>query len=414
MNRNNRAPKVLFWYLFDAGNSAHALLVSSVGFALYFRQYLYPENSNADSLWGLITALVLTVSALISPFLTSWLYHRSKRWLGLVATTIACVFFTVLLGFDFSDRPESVVLVYVIGAIGYYLALPIYTSYIHDLGDDSNIDSRSGNGWAIGYLGGIAVALIAFATGTITASISENPESYRKIFVIAGAFNLICSFPLLFWAWKNDRDNPPAQSYPWQPSQIFDAFISKPEIFRLLFSYWMISETSTIAVYFTAIFLGQYAGLSAKMIFICTILVQLLAAVSTALFGKLSKQIGASKTFYIICFFWLFVPALLWCVKIGLRYWIPLSLMGLVLGAHHALVRAEIARFARLGDFTQRQKGSIFGVLEVFGRVASIFGPLIVGLAAIFVDLSEALLIASLFPIIALLSIRKYKWVVVS
>lgn len=57
------------WYGFDAGNSAHALMVSTVGFALYFKVVLLGNSAEGDTLWGILTAIVLSVAGLISPFL---------------------------------------------------------------------------------------------------------------------------------------------------------------------------------------------------------------------------------------------------------------------------------------------------------------------------------------------------------
>lgn len=400
------------WYLFDAGNSAHALLVSTVGFALYFRQYLFAGNEQADSLWALITVIVLSISAAISPFLTSWLYHYRIRWIGLSVTTIGCVFFTVLLGFDISPNVGVVVVIYMLSAIGYYIALPIYTSYLQDA-SASTVEKTSSNGWAVGYLGGIVVALIALAMGSLTAPIGEQPNRFREIFVLAGVFNLILSLPLLYWAWRErEASREGGKATEWRLDRVFAVIRLRPEIMRLLFSYWMVGEAATIALYFTAIFLGSYVGLPIATIFALTLLVQFIAAAATWGIGILADKSGSDKFFRATCWLWIAIPPLLWAVKYGIFYWVPLVLMGLVLGAHHTLVRAEVVRLAK--NLDEDEKGSLFGFLEVSGRVSSIVGPLVVGLLTFMMALSEALLVAAVFPVIALWTIRKYKWVVVS
>ncbi|MBI3919441.1 MAG: MFS transporter [Betaproteobacteria bacterium] len=405
----NQTVRAWSWYLFDAGNSAHALLVSTVGFALYFRQYLFAANAQADTLWALITAIVLAISAAISPFITSWLYHHQIRWIGLGATTIGCVFFTVLLGFDISPNAGVVVAIYMLSAIGYYVALPIYTSYLREA-SGSTVEKTSSTGWAVGYVGGIVVALIALGMGSLSAPVAEQPHRFREIFVLAGVFNLILSLPLLYWTWRDRGESITHGANQWQWDRVLGILRRLPGTMRLLVSYWMVGEAATIALYFTAIFLGTYVGLPIAKIFALTLLVQFIAAIATWLIGNFAEKYGSDKLFRITCWLWIAVPPLLWAVKHGVVYLAPLVLMGLVLGAHHTLVRAEIVRLSETEAFDKDEKGSLFGFLEVTGRVSSILGPLIVGLLTFVVDLSEALLVATVFPIIALQIIRRYKW----
>ena len=405
---STRTKSTWAWFLFDAGNSAHALLVSTVGFALYFRQYLYVDNEQADALWAIVTVITLSISAALAPFLGSWLQHKQKRWIGLVGATVISVIATIALGFDMGLGPSIVVAIYVISAIGYYSALPLYTSYLEETADGS-IERTSSSGWALGYIGGIAAAAIALLMGSLTAPIADSPDRFRGIFVLAGTFNLLLSLPLLYFAWRTRApvDKEPATQWAWRDA--LKALAKTPAAIRLLFSYWMVAEAATIALYFTAIFLGTYAGMPVVKIFALTMAVQFIAAIATWQTGPLAEKFGSAIIFQLTCLLWIAIPPLLWAVKVGSPYWIPLVMMGLVLGSHHALVRAEVVRIAK--PLVAAERGSLFGFLEVSGRVSSIVGPLVVGLLAFVFELPEALLVAAVFPIIAFVVIRKYKWV---
>jgi len=394
--------------LFDAGNSAHALLVSTVGFALYFRDYLFVDNPQVDSLWALITVVILLVSAISSPLLTSWLYYRRLRWIGLIVTTGVSILATTLLGFDVVENPIALVALYAVSAIGYYIALPIYTSYLSET-SGSLIGRASATGWAVGYIGGILAAAIALFIGSLTAPIATQPEKFREIFVLAGIFNLIFSLPMLLLAWKIRRSEiSPGGKYSWRLGAALDVVRRSPNTLRLLIAYWMVGESATIALYFTAIFLSSFAGMPIAKIFALTLAIQFIAALSTWAIGRLAEKFGSKELFRITCLLWVLIPPLLWSIKIGISYWIPLIMMGLALGAHHTLVRAEVVRISL--PMERRDKGSLFGFLEVSGRVSSIAGPLIVGFLALFVALPEALLVAAIFPLLSLAVIRKYKW----
>jgi len=407
----NNSPKLTSrplwaWTAFDAGNSAHALLVSTVGFALYFQQVLFADSPRVDTLWALVTALVLTVAAVTTPFLTSWLAFRGRRAQGLVLVTMVCVTATAALGLPL-ERAYAIA-VYIVSATGYYLALPIYNSYIEDVAE-GEADRASARGWAVGYVGGIVAVALAFAFGLLSSPVTERPDLYRWMFVLAAVFNLICSAPLMVWAMRAQHQVV-VSSLSWTFSRVFDVLRTQPRVLRLLFSYWMVSECGTIAIYFTAIFLARYVGMPVATIFALTLAIQLLGAASTWSVGELVRRIGASPIYTVVCVIWATVPFLLWIISVGWSYWFALVGLGLVIGAHHAIVRGEVAKIAAREGLEADAKGSIFGFLEVTGRITSILGPLIVGLFTFFVPLSQALLVASVFPVIALLAIRGYKW----
>ena len=118
------------WYAFDMGNSAHALLISTVGFALYFKEVLLKDNPNGDSAWGALTAVVLAFSAVLSPALASLASSKNKRAFVLIVTTMVCVGATALLSTWLGRNVTWAVVIYFFSALGYYLALPVYNSYL--------------------------------------------------------------------------------------------------------------------------------------------------------------------------------------------------------------------------------------------------------------------------------------------
>jgi len=394
------------WTAFDAGNSAHALLVSTVGFALYFQQVLFADNPQANTLWALLTALVLTISAVATPFLASWLAFHGRRAQGLLVVTLGCVAATVTLGLPLGKG--YAIAVYVISAVGYYVALPIYNSYIEDVAD-GDADQTSARGWAVGYIGGIVAVALAFIFGLLSRPVTERPDLYRLTFVLAGVFNLVCSLPLVIWAIRQGRSPRPVATS-WSTTRIFMVLKQRPRVVRLLLSYWLVGECGTISIYCTAIFLAQYAGMPTATIFALTLAIQLLGAIATWTVGDLARRWGPRNIYAVVCAVWAIVPVLLWAISLGWSYWYALVGMGLVIGSHHAIVRAEVARVSSDADLLPDAKGSIFGFLEVTGRITSVLGPLVIAVLTFFMPLSVALLAACVFPLLGLIVARGYQW----
>lgn len=403
--------KIISWYAFDMGNSAHALLISTVGFALYFKEFLFKDNPNANSAWGMLTAIVLAFSAILSPLVTSWLFSIKKRSFGLIISTIICVIATALLSTRFSESVAFSVIIYFFSALGYYLALPIYNSYLPEISETSCMQKISGAGWALGYLGGIFSVLLCWGFGYLEYPAAERPELYRNIFLVAASFNFLFSLPMLVLSCLKDFNKSVPSTSVWKFFDIIQIFKSEngKSILNLLFVYWLVTEVAVVVTYYFAIFLKEYSGLTEAQILIYSMIGQLLAIISTYTFGMLSNKVGGKKVLIGIISLWVIVPALLFSMSIGLTFWVPVIILGLIMGAYHAIIRGKIAQISETFSET-RDKGSLFGFLEVSGRISQVIGPILISLVTLFMPLNKGIITMTIFPLFALIILIKYKW----
>lgn len=400
----------LSWYSFDMGNSAHALLVSTVGFSLYFKTYLYQGDPNADSIWAAITALILLISAVVSPILTSALYGSSKRYLGVATATVFSVLATLALGTQLSEHVPLAIIIYILSAIGYYVALPLYNCYLPHIAN-SRLQRISAIGWALGYLGGIAAAVICLLLGYLDHDPAAQPELYRRIFIVAAAFNLILSLPFLISARKIDRNTLAEKPHQWCFREVFAIFgkYKNFDILKVFMVYWLVGEAAVIVTYFLAIFLKEYAGLETKQIMTLAIAGQVLAIITTWAAGLLSERFGDKRILYASISIWIFVPITLFTITLGITYWLPIILSSLVIGSYHSIIRGRIAYISCQFDH-DAEKGSLFGFLEVTGRISQVVGPLMMLILTLFLPLHSAFLFVAIFPLLSILVLTKTRW----
>lgn len=407
----NNKIKIISWYAFDMGNSAHALLISTVGFALYFKEYIFKDNPNGNSAWGILTALVLAFSAIISPLLASKAYTTQKRSFWLTLTTMGCVLATALLSFEFSEKAVWAIIIYFFSALGYYLALPIYNSYLPNITDSSRFQKISGAGWALGYLGGILSVGICFILGYLKHPVTETPELYRNIFLVAAGFNFLFSLPMIIVSYTKDFNKQDITNHDWKFADLLEIFRSENGklIYTLFIIYWLVSEVAVVVTYYFAIFLKEYSGLTESKILIYSVAGQILAIISTFSLGILSNQIGSRKVLIWIVFTWCIVPLFLFFMSIGLSFWIPVIMLGLVIGAYHSIIRGKIAQLSESFP-KEKDKGSLFGFLEVSGRTSQVIGPILISFVTLFMPLNYGILTMSIFPLIALVILFRVKW----
>lgn len=403
--------KIFSWFAFDMGNSAHALLISTVGFALYFKDYLYRDNPNGNSVWGILTALVLAFSAIISPYLSSRAYSSKKRSIWLTITTVVCVLMTALLSFSISENVAFAITIYFFSALGYYLALPIYNSYLPEITASSSLQKISGAGWALGYLGGIFSVGICYLLGYLKYPVTERPELYRNIFLIAASFNFLFSIPMLIVSFSKDFDKNVIPLAKLKFSEVLQIFKSEngKSIYRLLVIYWLVGEVAVVVTYYFAIFLKEYSGLTDAQILIYSVIGQVLAIISTFSLGLLAKKIGARKVLIWIVIAWSIVPLFLYLMSIGLTFWIPVLILGLIIGAYHSIIRGKIAQISE-SFLDAKDKGALFGFLEVSGRISQVIGPILISFVTLFLPLNYGIMTMTIFPLIALVILIRKKW----
>ena len=114
----------------------------------------------------------------------------------------------------------------------------------------------------------------------------------------------------------------------WSLGDVLQIFKSRnrKSILMALLVYWLVGEVAVVVIYFFAIMLKEYAGLSATQILIYTIVGQLLAIVSTFGLGLLANKVGGKGVLIWIVFSWMFVPVLLFFMSVGLTFWVPMGL----------------------------------------------------------------------------------------
>ena len=169
------------WYLYDFGNSAYAAVVLLAVYASYFKQGVV-GTAQGSALWGYSLTISMLVVAVISPFLGALAdYSGKKKTLLLIMTSISIIFTALLFFVQKGDIALGMIL-FIIAEIGYRAGQVFYNSLLVDVADEDEIGKVSGNGWAIGSLGGIICLVI------VLALIQLNPNENFIIRPISGHY----------------------------------------------------------------------------------------------------------------------------------------------------------------------------------------------------------------------------------
>lgn len=381
----SRSPKwltrpVISWLLYDAASSAYILMVPAVAFALYFRSYVAEDRPGADALWSLVVALPLLASGLLAPVLGSLADQSSRRRALLAVTTIMCCISTALLFTIGRGEIFYAGLLFFFAHVGYMLATSLYNSYLAVIAPRERAARLSGLGWGLGFLGGITCFLICLPL--IRGGLDEsNVARFATAFLVTATFFFALALPALR---ALPSGAPRALATIPTAAEIAAAYLRVSntvrqwrrhrELAKFMLAFYLINDAVVTVVYFTAIFLSSNFGLDVVQILWLSVLFQLLAAPSTALFGHLAERWSLKPTIFVTLAIWVVVVLVM---AFGTAGYVPVLiavLLSLVLGSTQSLCRAQFAVM-----IPPDRSSELFGFHALAGRASAILGPLTFG-----------------------------------
>ncbi len=164
------------WFFFDWASQPYSTLLLTFIFAPYVKE-LIGDGARAQSAWGFGIGLAGFAIAILAPILgaISDVSGNRLNWIRLFS-----VCYVVGAGMLWFAAPGSFNLTttlcwFALGMIGMEFATIFTNSMLPDLGTREEIGRISGNGWAFGYLGGLAALVIMLCL------LAENAETGRTL-----------------------------------------------------------------------------------------------------------------------------------------------------------------------------------------------------------------------------------------
>ena len=187
-----------YWVLYDVGNSAFVMLVSTI-IPIYFN-YL-AENAGISEVnylayWGYAASVSTVIVALIGPVLGAVADTRNFKKPLFTLTMMVGVIGCAALSF-----PKSWILflaVFVIAKVGYNASLIFYDSMLVDVTTSDRMDMVSSHGYAWGYIGSCIPFVISLVLVLMYDRIGITMQTAMMFaFFINGIWWLGVTIPLL-------------------------------------------------------------------------------------------------------------------------------------------------------------------------------------------------------------------------
>jgi UMF1 family MFS transporter len=366
------------WYLYDFGNSAYAAVVLLAVYSAYFQGEVVggPEGTR---LWGMAIFIAMFVVALTSPVLGAIAdFAGSKKRFLFAFTAMACTFTAALF---FATRGQVVLgmAFFILAEIGYRSAQVFYNGLLPEIASPEEMGRVSGNGWAIGNIGGVLcllliLPLIVLVGGTFIVRLS---------LVITAVFFAVSAVPifLLLRERAEPRTLPSGETYLSVGFKRLAKTVRTAGDFRefvkYIIAFVVYNDGIIMALDFAAIIGAVLFGMDQEQLILFVILVHVTNVGGALVFGHLVDRIGGKRSLSLALLLMIGVVAWLFFNQTQLGYFLIGAVAGFAMAGAQSVSRTMVAFFAPAG-----QSAEFYGFFALAGRTSSFIGPAVYGWVA--------------------------------
>jgi UMF1 family MFS transporter len=377
--------QIFSWTLFDFANTAFSVIIVTVIYSRYFTTHVAGGH---QWLWGLAVSLSMIIAAALSPPLGAAADSARNKKSFLFLFTIVCVVCCALMFFVTEGMVVFGILLFILANIGFEGGLVFYDAFLPGITSRNAYGRVSGYGFAMGYLGALAVLLITM----LMLPESSNPQYLfflRLSFVVAAGFFLLFSLPLFLFVPEQKLQAQNTSSYfkhgfGQAMSTFRSLFIKKeqPAIAQFLIAFFLYNDGILTVIAFAAIFAESILHMSDKDIIIFFAIVQTSAILGSTIFGIITDRIGPKRTISITLMLWICITIGSFFVQTVEEFYVVALVAGVAIGSSQSASRSFMALL------TPRERESeYFGFYDgLCGKASAVVGPFIFGAIA---DLSN-------------------------
>lgn len=367
-----------YWVLYDVGNSAFVLLISTI-IPIYFKNLAQANGvsaANSTAYWGYSISLATLIVAILGPILGTLAdtkgYKKPLFTLIMMLGVLGCAALALPLSWTLF------LAVFVIAKVGLSSSMIFYDSMLSDITTDERMDRVSTSGYAWGYIGScipftISLLLILFADKlSLTASLATGIA-----FLLNAAWWFLVTLPLL----KNYKqihyievEKHPFKNAMQRLGGVFKDIKKQKEIFVFLLAFFFyIDGVYTIIDMATSY--GKDVGISDNQLLFALLLTQIVAFPCAILFGRLSHKYKTKDLINVCIVGYFLITAFALQLDKAWEFWFLAVCVAVFQGAIQSLSRSYYAKI-----IPKEKSSEYFGFYDIFGKGASFTGTMLMGI----------------------------------
>jgi len=365
------------WILYDVGNSAFTLLVSTL-LPIYFNALATSAGVDENmylSYWGYAGSIATILVAFIGPICGTLSDRRGfKKPIFLLCVALG------VLGCAALGLAKGWLLflgIFILAKVGFNGSLVFYDAMLPEITTEGRMDNVSSLGYAWGYIGSVIPFVLCLVLVLAGGSFGLDQTTAMIIaFLITAAWWAIFTLPLTRrykqQAYVEPGIHPFADAFR-QIAQTFRKAKEQKHVFMYLLAFFFfINGVYTIIDMATAY--GTDLGLDTTGLLLALLLTQIVAFPCAIAFGKFSANHDSGKLIKICILCYTGITLFAVFLVAQWQFWLLATLVGMFQGAIQALSRSYLGKIV-----AAEHSGEFYGLMDICGKGASFLGMALVG-----------------------------------
>jgi len=367
------------WVLYDIGNSAFILMVSTL-IPIFFNSLAESAGVNEDlylSYWGYAGSIATILVAFIGPICGTLSDRNYKKPIFLLCVAVGALGCAAL---GFVSNWLVFLGVFILARVGYSSSIVFYDSMLPEITNEERMDNVSSLGYAYGYIGSVIPFIVCLLLVLMPDTFGLTMGTAMIIaFLIIAIWWIGCTLPLMKayrqTAFVSAGNNPVADTFRQLLNTIRDARKEKHIFLYLVAFFFFIDGVYTIIYMATAY--GTALGLDTTGLLLALLLTQFVAFPCSIIFGRLSAKHDAGLLIKICIIAYTCINVFGIFLVSQWQFWVLATLVGMFQGGIQALSRSYLGKI-----IPPERSGEFYGLMDIFGKGASFVGMTLVSVVS--------------------------------
>ncbi len=360
------------WILYDVGNSAFVLLVSTL-VPIFFNSLASSAGVSEDlylSYWGYAGSIATLLVAIIGPVCGTLADQKGYKKPIFTLCCMVGVVGCAALGAAWSWL--AFLGIFVIAKVGFNSSLVFYDAMLPEVTTEERMDNISSMGYAYGYIGSVIPFIVCLVLVLFSGKFGLTQSKAMVIaFLLTSAWWICCTLPLLKSyqqkAYVERTAHPVADTFR-SLAQTFKMVKKQKHIFVYMLSFFFfIDGVYTIIDMATAY--GAALGLDTTGLLLALLLTQFVAFPFSILFGRLAAKHDTALLIKICILCYTGITLFAMFLVAQWQFWMLAVLVGMFQGGIQALSRSYLGKI-----IPAEHSGEYYGLLDICGKSATFLG----------------------------------------
>lgn len=366
------------WILYDCGNSAYSMAVTTALLPIVFGMFSNVDNSMDLGYFNSIASILV---AILSPILGTIADYKDKKKRFFVFFALVGVIATASLAFvaPASGQWQLLIVFYILSVIGFAGANVFYDSFLVDVTEDERMDKVSTKGFAFGYIAsvipfGISLLLIFFMG-------MDKSTGYQIGFIITALWWGLLTVPMIRDVKQRHYIEPEPRPVINSFKRLADTFKNVRQhkiVFVFLIAYFLYIDGVDTIIKMVVPYATSVLGADSLDTFTLLgilLVIQIIAFPCAILYGNLAKKYSARTMIIVGIFTYIISCIAAYFITSVWHIFILGALIGSAQGGIQALSRSYYAKI-----IPKEKSNEFFGFYNIFGKFAAIIGPAVMAL----------------------------------